>query len=209
MFNFFKILYICLTTTLCLYGEKKMIILHIDSSIKNAEQSISRVLSAKMIQHLIKCHPEATVEYLDLVAEKIQAIDGSFFNMKPEDNKFLQQFLKADIIVMGVPMYNFSIPAQLKNWFDHIVIAGQTFKYENGKPQGLASDKKVFILSARNGDYSKELAPMDHQESYLHTLLSFIGICSPIIIRAEGLSGSDKKDQIIANAETAIQRINY
>lgn len=209
MFKIFKVIYICLTTTLCLYGEKKMIILHIDSSIKNTEQSASRTLSKKMVHHLTASHKDAKVEYLDIVAEKIPAIDGRFFTMKPEDNKFLQQFLKADIIVIGAPMYNFSIPAQLKNWFDHIVIAGQTFKYENGKPQGLVADKKVFILSTRNGNYNNDLSLMDHQESYLKTILGFIGISDPIIIRAEGLTSIDKKDQIMADAEAAIQKINY
>lgn len=209
MFNFFKIIYICLTTTLTLYGEKKMIILHIDSSINAIEQSASRTLSAKLVQHLIKKYADAKVEYLDLIAEKIPAIDGSFFTVKPEENKFLQQFLKADVIVIGAPMYNFGVPSQLKSWFDQIAIAGQTFKFVDGKPVGLATGKKVFIISTRGGVYNNEKEIMDHQEPFLKTIFGFMGICDATIIRAEGMAMTDKKDAAIADAEAAIERITF
>jgi FMN-dependent NADH-azoreductase len=209
MFNFFKILYICLITTLTLYGEKKMTILHIDSSINSIEQSASRTLSAKVVQHLIKNHADAKVEYLDLIAEKIPAIDSSFFTMKPEDNKFLQQFLKADVIVIGAPMYNFGVPSQLKSWFDQIAIAGQTFKFVDGKPVGLVTGKKAFIISTRGGVYDNGKEILDHQEPFIKTILGFMGICDATIIRAEGMSMADKKDAALAEAEAAIQRITF
>lgn len=111
-------------------------------------------------------------------------------------------------MVIGMPMYNFSIPSQLKSWLDHVVIAGQTFRYTDQGPVGLISNKKVFVLSTRGGIYSGDLARLDFQESYVKTIFSFIGINNITIIRAEGLAMPNQKDQAFQNAEQMIAQIS-
>ena len=127
--------------------------------------------------------------------------------MKPENNKFLQQFLKADVLVVSAPMYNFAIPSQLKSWFDHIVIAGQTFKYGSSGLEGLAKGKKVFIISSRGGFYSDEGNAMDHQEAYLKVMFGFMGIDDVTIVRAESLGTKDKRKASIKMAMKEIEEI--
>ncbi len=112
-------------------------------------------------------------------------------------------------IVIGAPMYNFTIPTQLKAWFDRVLQAGVTFKYTEQGPQGLVNDKKVYIASGRGGIYSQgEAQAMDHQESYLKQVLAFIGITDVTIIRAEGMNmGDEPRQQGFKEAEQEIETI--
>ncbi|RUP27243.1 MAG: FMN-dependent NADH-azoreductase, partial [Curvibacter sp.] len=114
------------------------------------------------------------------------------------------QFLAADVIVVGAPLYNFSIPSQLKAWIDRICQVGRTFKYTDKGPQGLAGGKTVVVVSTRGGKYSTSDAgnAMEHQESYLKTVFGFLGITDVRIVRAEGLNmGPEAKAEALGSAE--------
>ena len=167
-------------------------------------------------------HPGTAVEYLDLAQDTPATLSGAELaaRMTPADSRsaeqtaaaarteaFLQQFLAADVIVVGAPMYNFSIPSQLKNWIDCIAQAGRTFKYTETGPVGLAGNKTVIVASSRGGVYStsEALRALDHQESYLRTVLGFMGIDNARIVRAEGVNqGADRRSQALAAAEADI-----
>ncbi|ASJ26316.1 FMN-dependent NADH-azoreductase [Laribacter hongkongensis] len=198
-----------------------MKLLHIDSSVL-AEHSVSRQLTARIVTEWQATHPGTAVEYLDLAQDTPATLSGAELaaRMTPADSRsaeqtaaaarteaFLQQFLAADVIVVGAPMYNFSIPSQLKNWIDCIAQAGRTFKYTETGPVGLAGNKTVIVASTRGGVYStsEALRALDHQESYLRTVLGFMGIDNVRIVRAEGVNqGADRRSQALAAAEADI-----
>jgi FMN-dependent NADH-azoreductase len=119
----------------------------------------------------------------------------------------LEELLAADVLVIGVPMYNFSIPTQLKAWIDRIAQAGKTFKYTEKGPVGLVGGKRVVIASSRGGIYSADgaLQAHDHQEAYLRTVLNFLGITDVSIVRAEGLNlGEEPKAKAFTLAQAEI-----
>ncbi|MBL8336691.1 MAG: NAD(P)H-dependent oxidoreductase, partial [Rhodoferax sp.] len=99
----------------------------------------------------------------------------------------VSQFLAADVIVVGAPLYNFSVPSQLKAWIDRVAQAGRTFRYTEKGPQGLAGGKTVVVVSSRGGAYGDDSA-YEHQESYLKVVFGFFGITDVRIVRAEGLA---------------------
>jgi FMN-dependent NADH-azoreductase len=120
----------------------------------------------------------------------------------------VQQFLDADVIVVGAPLYNFSIPSQLKAWIDRVAQVGRTFKYTDKGPIGLAGGKTVIVASTRGGMYSTSEGgrAMEHQESYLQTVFGFFGVTDVRIVRAEGLAmGEAGKAQALASADTDIK----
>jgi FMN-dependent NADH-azoreductase len=104
----------------------------------------------------------------------------------------LEEFLAADVVVVGAPMYNFTIPSQLKAWIDRIAVAGRTFKYGPSGPQGLAGGKKVVIISSRGGLYGPgtPAESLDFQERYLRAVFNFLGVTDIEVVRAEGVSMS-------------------
>ena len=119
----------------------------------------------------------------------------------------MSQFLAADVVVIGAPFYNFGIPTQLKAWIDRIAQTGRTFQYTANGPEGLAKGKTVIIASSRGGVYSTSDAgqAMEHQESYLQTVLGFFGVTDVRFVRAEGVAtGADAKAQALAAAAQAI-----
>ena len=124
---------------------------------------------------------------------------------------YLDDLFAADIIVIGAPMYNFSIPSQLKAWIDRVVVAGKTFQYTANGPEGLLpKGKKVFIASSRGGVYTGDspAAVLEHHETYLKGVLSFIGLTDITVIRAEGLGlGQDVRDTSLAKAKAEIAAI--
>ena len=116
----------------------------------------------------------------------------------------------ADVIVIGAPLYNFSIPSQLKAWIDRVAQAGRTFTYTEKGPQGLAGGKTVIVASTRGGVYSTTDGgrAMEHQESYLQTVFSFFGIADVRFVRAEGLAmGAAPKAAALAAAELEIKAL--
>lgn len=197
-----------------------MKLLHIDSGL--FEQAVSRNLSAQIVAHLAGNHADLQVTRRDLISTSPGHLSADVlagFGPAQADRSATQQaeaeltqtlldeFLAADIVVIGAPMYNFGIPSQLKAWFDRVLQAGKTFRYTAEGPVGLAGGKQVYIASARGGFYSTSEGGrlLDFQEDYLRTLLGFIGITDVQIVRAEGIAlGEEAKAQAIAAAETAI-----
>lgn len=166
-----------------------MTIVHIDASI-NGENSASRTISARIVDRLLTANPGARLVKRDLVTEPLPHLTLEAF----ADSSVLDEFLAADTIVIGAPMYNFTLPTQLKAWIDRIVIAGKTFRYTQAGPEGLASGKKVIIALTRGGIYSEgsPAAALEHLESYLRGIFNFIGI-DPEFVTADGLSISPER----------------
>jgi FMN-dependent NADH-azoreductase len=184
-----------------------MKLLHIDSSILGAK-SVSRLLSAEVVAEWRKANPQATVEYLDLAVDTPSHFSADAIGIKiglqaepTEAQRFentvserlVSQFLASDVIVIGAPFYNFSIPTQLKAWIDRLAQAGRTFKYTGTGAVGLAGGKTVIVASSRGGIYSTSEGgqAMEHQESYLKVIFSFFGVTDVRFVRAEGLGMGD------------------
>jgi FMN-dependent NADH-azoreductase len=164
-------------------------ILHIDTSI-NGENSATRRLTTSVIGQIKASRPDAKVVYLDLAANPLPHLTLDAF----ADTSVLDQFLAADAIVIGAPMYNFTLPTQLKAWIDRIVIAGKTFQYGPNGPEGLAKGKRVIIALARGGFYGEgsPASALEHLETYLRGVFNFIGI-EPEFVVAEGLAVSPEQ----------------
>jgi FMN-dependent NADH-azoreductase len=195
-------------------------LLHIDSSPLGAN-SVSRDLTRRIVAQWQSAHPGTVVEHLDLAVAAPSHLNGdslgfrlgldaaSLTETQKRENavseQLVSQFLAADVVVIGAPMYNFSIPSQLKAWIDRVAQAGRTFKYTATGPVGLAGGKTVFVVSTRGGAYSA--APqMDHQESYLRTVFGFLGITNVRFVRAEGLAmGDAARATALATAEADIR----
>lgn len=196
-----------------------MKLLHIDSSILGA-YSVSRQLTKDTVAQWVATHPGTTVDYLDLAVDTpnhlsvnavLQAQPAELNEVHKQENevteRLVSQFLAADVVVVGAPLYNFSIPSQLKAWIDRVSQRGRTFVYSETGPQGLAGGKTVIIASTRGGEYSTSEGgrAMEHQESYLQAVFNFFGITDVRIVRAEGLSmGDAKKADSLASAANDI-----
>ena len=175
-----------------------MKILHIDSSILG-EHSVSRKLSAAIVRRLASLATTATVTYRDLASNPIPQFSPALAQNvagvapAPKDRpdvtiveQVLEEVLAADAIVIGAPMYNFSVPSQLKSWLDALVVPGKTFRYSANGAEGLLGGKRVVIASSRGGFYGPDNAA-EHQESLLRSLLGFVGVTDIEIVRAEGV----------------------
>jgi FMN-dependent NADH-azoreductase len=167
-----------------------MKLLHIDSSIQG-EASASRALTRAIVARWKSSRPEMQVTYRDLAAQELphlsqNALSGADELEAARDTAALEQFLAADVIVIGAPMYNFSIPSQLKAWIDRITVKGKTFRYTEKGPVGLAGDKQVIVAVSRGGVYAPN-APGEFGESYLKFLFGFLGVTDVTFVRAEGL----------------------
>lgn len=184
-----------------------MKILHLDSSIQ-AEQSVTRRLSAAIVDRLRKVSPQAVVTYRDLAADPLPELSPEQLRTPSAARESaLDALLDADTIVIGAPMYNFTIPSQLKAWLDAVVIAGRTFRYSEAGVEGLLGDKRVIIASSRGGVYSPggAMAAFDHQETYLRNILGFIGVRDVEVIRAEGVRmGEDTAHRAITDAMASV-----
>jgi FMN-dependent NADH-azoreductase len=198
-------------------------ILHIDSSILG-DYSVSRALSADIVARQQALHPGAQVIRRDLVVDAAMHLsdahiaafkggevgDAALGRDLATGAGYIDELFAADIIVIGAPMYNFSIPTQLKGWIDRVSVAGRTFRYTANGPEGLVKGKKIFVASARGGIHSGNApsAVLDHQEPYLLAVLAFIGLTDVTVIRAEGLAlGEEVKAAAIAGAKTQIQAL--
>lgn len=201
-----------------------MKLLHLDSSVLGPN-SASRALTADIVARQVSLHPETEVTYRDLAADAALHLSpahlAAFQGQTVSDAQlgadltkggaYLDELFDADIIVIGAPMYNFSIPSQLKAWIDRVVVAGKTFSYGANGPEGLVSGpKKVFIASSRGNIYSpgSPAASLEHHESYLTGVLSFIGLKDITVVRAEGLGlGPDAREAAMVKARADIQAI--
>jgi FMN-dependent NADH-azoreductase len=185
-----------------------MKLLHLDSSALG-DQSVTRDLSAAIVAHWREHFPAATVEYRDLDVDPVPHLTGRSLGrtdpaLAARDDQVLQQFLDADVIVVGAPMYNFGIPSTLKAWIDRIAIRGKTFRYTEQGPEGLAAGKRVIVASGRGGIHSG--APTDFQEPYLRQVFGFLGIADVEFVRAEGVAYSPQhRTDALEGAKAAIQ----
>jgi FMN-dependent NADH-azoreductase len=161
-------------------------ILHIDSSI-NGQQSASRQLTSSIVEQLKGAQWGEEIVYRDLAADPLPHLTFDAFS----DSSVIDEFFAADTVVIGAPMYNFTVPTQLKAWIDRIVIAGKTFQYGANGPEGLVKGKRVIIALARGGFYDEgsPAASLEHLERYLRSVFTFIGL-EPEFVVADGLSVS-------------------
>lgn len=185
-----------------------MKLLHIDSSALGTH-SVSRQLTADIVAELKRQAAGIETRYHDLTAEPLPHWAPVADASDPAvvlGNQVLEDFLAADIVVIGAPMYNFGIPSQLKAWIDRILVAGKTFRYTENGPEGLAGGKRLIIASSRGGMYaSAPNTAMDFQETYLRAAFGFIGITDVEFVRAEGLAmGDEPKAQALQSAQNAI-----
>jgi FMN-dependent NADH-azoreductase len=195
-----------------------MKLLHLDSSILG-DASASRQLSRAVIEAWQAAEPAAQVTYRDLAADAISHLSGLSLvaggtpaELRDAAQKHeaelgeatLNEFLAADAIVIGAPMYNFTVPTQLKAWIDRIAVAGKTFTYTENGPQGLAGGKKVVIVSTAGGIHAGQATGQAH-EDYLKLVLNFLGVTDIEIVRAEGLAyGEEPRANAISGAQAQI-----
>lgn len=197
-----------------------MNILQINSSARVAG-SHSTQLGNSLVERLRRAHPGADVSVRDLAATPHPALDERALQAlftpaeqrTPEqaarvaqDDALIAELKAADIVVLGVPMYNFGVPAQLKNWIDAIARAGVTFRYTEKGPEGLLKGKKVYVALARGGRYRN--TPADTQVPYLTTVLGFLGMTDVAYVYAEGLAmGADAEREALAAAYDEIDAV--
>jgi len=196
-----------------------MKLLHVDSSILGTN-SVSRQLTAELVAQWRKSHPETKVEYLDLALNAPNHFSADALGIKtgiqvePSEaqrrenalsEQLVSQFLASDVIVVGAPLYNFTIPTQLKAWIDRLAQIGRTFRYTDKGPVGLGTGKTVIVASTRGGVYSRSEGgqAMEHQESYLKVIFGFFGITDVRIVRAEGLAMGDESKAAALSAARA------
>jgi FMN-dependent NADH-azoreductase len=195
-----------------------MKLLHIDSSILG-EHSASRQLSHELVEAWKAAQPQAEVSYRDLASDAIshfssatllaagtaEALRDAALRHEAElSASTLAEFLAADAVVIAAPMYNFSIPSQLKAWIDRIAVAGQTFRYTEAGPEGLCGNKKVIIVSTAGGLHVGQPTGVGH-EDYLKVMLGFLGITDIEFVRAHGLAyGEDVRSKALSDARAQI-----
>ena len=182
-----------------------MKLLHIDSSILG-DNSASRQLSGEVVKAWQAADSGLDVSYRDVAAEAIEHFSaatlvaaGTPAELRDAAQKHeallsadtLAQFMAADAVVIGAPMYNFTIPTQLKAWIDRIAVAGQTFRYTENGPEGLCGGKKVIVVSTSGGLHSGQATGVAH-EDYLKVVLGFLGITDVEFVRAHGLAYGDE-----------------
>ena len=184
-----------------------MKLIHLDSSALGAH-SVSRELTAAIVDDYRRANPGLQVHYHDLVADPLPhwtPVADADNPAVARGGELLDEFLAADVVVIGAPMYNFSIPSQLKAWIDRVAVAGKTFRYGDNGPEGLAGGKKLIIASSRGGVYSagSPAAGMDFQETYLRGVFGFLGITDIEVVRAEGVNMSAEHKQKAIDAARA------
>jgi FMN-dependent NADH-azoreductase len=192
-----------------------MKLLHIDASILGGN-SVSRQLSAAAVERLRETTPDLDVTYRDLSATPLSHLTGEHLaaahGATPEtpavradiaaSTAALDEFLAADVVVIGAPMYNFSIPSQLKAWIDRILVAGKTFSYSEKGVEGLAGNKRVIVTISRGGFYGADtpMAAGEHLETYLRWVFGFIGITNIEIIAADGIQiGPEQREKAVTD----------
>ena len=195
-----------------------MKLLHIDSSILG-DNSASRQLSREVVEAWKAADPSVEVVYRDLAADAIAHFSAATLVAAgtPEDMRdaaqafeaklsaeTLEEFLAADAVVIGAPMYNFTVPTQLKAWIDRVAVAGKTFRYTEAGPEGLCGNKKVVLVSTAGGLHVGQPTGAGH-EDFLKVFLGFIGVTDLEIVRAHGLAyGPEHRSQAIDAAQAQI-----
>ncbi|MCT2408894.1 NAD(P)H-dependent oxidoreductase [Chryseobacterium antibioticum] len=192
-------------------------ILNIQTSI-SGENSVSNKLSQIVINQLLDKNPDSKVTVRDLALHPIPHLEIHHFSAsripdeekndeQKEASKYSDEALKeiqdADIIVIGVPFYNFTFPSTLKSWIDNIAVAGKTFSYADGTPKGLLQNKKMYLNFAVGGVYENGL--IENMEHYLRTLFGFIGITDVEVFKSQGMMVPQLKEENFSKAVAAIE----
>ena len=188
-----------------------MNLLHIDSSILR-ENSVSRTISAAMVARMQAIHGDSLhVTTRDLAENPLPHLAGAHLGDLAKGGDVLDEFLAAEIVVVGAPMYNFTVPSQLKSWVDRILVAGRTFRYTETGPVGLAVGKRVILALSRGGMYGAgaPAAQAEHAESYLKTVFGFVGAPVAQTVVAEGIAlGPEQRQKALAAALAAVQQLS-
>ncbi|RQR22989.1 FMN-dependent NADH-azoreductase [Burkholderia sp. Bp9142] len=184
--------------------------------------SVSKILVEETVHHLLNSNPGAIVTYRDLGGAPIphltttnvagvRAVAATDDELAARDlsDQLIAELQAADIIVIGAPMYNFSIPTGLRAWFDYVLRPGVTFSYSEAGPKGLVTGKSIIVIESRGGLYSEGPAQvMDFQEPYLRTLLGYIGLTDVTFIHAEKIGfGPDAREAALVSARQAIAEV--
>lgn len=200
-----------------------MKLLHLDSSVLGPH-SVSRQVSAAIVDRLLKATPGLDVSYRDLTATPLAHLTGSHLAASqgaPTDaslrediaagETMLDEFLAADIVVLGAPMYNFTIPSQLKAWIDRVVVKGKTFQYGAQGVEGLAGNKRIIVAVSRGGFYGAgtPAAVGEHLETYLRWVFGFIGVKNLEFISADGVQvGPEHREKAVTGALQAASSLD-
>jgi len=195
-----------------------MKILHIDTAT-TGENSVTRELTQAAVDHFKATNPDAEVTTLDLGNNPLPHLSPATTGAirLPEEahteemkaafageRAVFDQFMASDVVIIGAPMYNFTIPSSLKSWIDRLGVPGKSFSYSEAGPKGLCGGRRVIVLSSRGGEYEFD-GPMEHQESYLRDFFGFIGIDDVEFIRAEKIGfGPEVRAAAIADAKEKI-----
>ncbi len=195
-------------------------ILQINASLHSDNGQSSR-LAAAFVAALREQLPQAQVVRRDLAADPVPHLDAArfgAFTARPDartaeqravveaSDALVAELRAADVLVIGLPLYNFGVPSQFKSWFDHIARAGETFRYTDKGPVGLLTGKTAYVFAARGGLHAG--TPRDSQTGFVQTLLNFVGIRDVQFVYAEGLAmGEASRDESLAAAHAAIRRL--
>lgn len=195
-------------------------LLQVDSSPRS-ERSISRSLTKQFVQIWQHADPNSHVIYRDVGRYPVPPIDEAWIaaaftppdQMNPDlesalkiSNELIDELFTADFLVVGIPMYNYSVPANFKAYIDQIVRVGQTFAIDTDGYQGLVNGKRAVVITTRGGSYAG--SPLDFQEPYLRAVFEFIGITDIAFIHAENLAmGTEERQRAITSAHTAIHQV--
>jgi len=198
-------------------------ILHINSSVRSTG-SVSRQLTSEFIKKLQAASPGSRVIERDLAKHPVphltETMMGAYFTAPEQrtseqaqtvklSDELVAELQSADIVVIGAPMYNFSVSSTLKAWIDHVARAGVTFKYGANGPEGLLKNKKLYVFTSRGGVYSQGPAKtMDFHETYLRAVLGFLGITDVSFIHSEGLAmGEEAVNSALAGSRDAMHAL--
>ncbi|MBL6751082.1 MAG: NAD(P)H-dependent oxidoreductase [Nevskia sp.] len=195
-------------------------LLQINASIHAAAGQSTR-LADQFVAAWRQRNPQAQIARRDVVADAVPHLTAERFGAfvaKPEQRSAAQRAVvdysdalidelkRADVIVLGLPMYNFGVPSQLKAYFDHVARAGATFRYTDKGPVGLLTGKKAYVFAARGGLYAG--TPLDTQTSYVRNFLAFLGVADVEFVYAEGLAiSAERREAGLAQAGTQIQQL--
>jgi FMN-dependent NADH-azoreductase len=193
-------------------------ILVLNSSVLG-KGSVSKVLVKEAVQRLLEANPGATVIHRDLgtapvphlTTASVSGVRGepateTELTARALSDELIAELRAADTVVIGAPMYNFSIPTGLRSWFDYVLRPGETFSYSEAGPQGLLTGKQVIVIESRGGVYSEgPTQAIDFQEPYLRTLLRFIGLTDVTFIHAEKIGfGPQAREAAVTAANAKI-----
>jgi FMN-dependent NADH-azoreductase len=195
-------------------------LLQINASI-HGENGQSSQLASRFVAAWRQRNPQTRIVHRDLAGEPVphltaerfaaflappQQRDAAQHAVAQYSENLIEEIKQADVIVLGLPMYNFGVPSQLKAYFDHIARAGLTFRYTAQGPVGLLGGKKVYVFAARGGLYAG--SPLDTQTQYVRDFLRFLGIEDVEFVYAEGLAiDSESKESSLSGARAQIQQL--